>query len=229
MRLFQYRICLSVLIGLLFCSAQLSAQDTLFTKKGETIPIRIISKGSDTLLYRLSLHPGIGTQSISMNEVRKIKYADGTSSYISEIILPQADSSTIVAAPVPAPTPIPIPNAPYKSAEALKNEGTEEAKVFYRDYQTAGTVSLFGVLFLGPIINIIPATIMSNIPPGIDQLNYPSELKWSEPMYRHAYMQQAGRMKRHAILKNYAIGTVSFGVLALGFALAVTTFYAAHH
>jgi hypothetical protein len=73
-------------------------------------------------------------------------------------------------------------------------------------------------------LNLIPAIACSATPPGDENLGYKDKKLMENPDYNMGYKEQAYKIKKKKVWKNFAIGTGAiFGLYILSSALIVTT------
>ena len=206
-----------LLIAFLSLPATLKAQDLITTRSGEDIKGRVTEIGLTEVKYQPWESPEGTVSKLPKESILLIRYQDGGKEIFER------------AAPL-------IPNViPDRSnlnetgvVSALNNSsmfmrGQLDAKRYYRGYQGAGTASLLGTLFLGPIFGLILPITLASREPALTDLNYPSESSIQNGEYARGYTLQAQKIKSDKVWLNYAIGAgipVVIGLLVLGLFLA---------
>lgn len=87
---------------------------------------------------------------------------------------------------------------------SMIEQGKHDAKSYY-DCSNCGknVTGFFSVM--SPIVGVIPALFYSSSPPQEHNLNYPYPTKITDENYNLAYKQQAYKMKRRKVWRNFSI------------------------
>jgi len=91
------------------------------------------------------------------------------------------------------------------SKENLEIKGQIDAERNYRKYKAAAVGTLITSLF-SPLVGLVPAIICSASTPKLENLGYPDEELFRQPIYNQAYVKKAKKIKKGKVWKNWGIG-----------------------
>lgn len=192
---------LILLIILAFFGLHLAvAQDIITLKSGDELKVKIIRLNAKDVTFQPQ---GVSdTLSMWREEIVKLTYQNGTLIYLAE------------------KTPV-IKNSGSVS-DSMYYAGVNDASLYYKGYKAASTGTLVSSLVFP--LNLIPAIACSTTPPGDEKLGYKDKKLMENPDYNHGYKEQAHKIKKKKVWKNFAIGTGAFfGLYILSGALIATT------
>jgi hypothetical protein len=176
-----------ILLFILFiCSSNITkAQDTLSTRYGETILVKVIEVGTAEVKYKKLDNLNGPIFSILKSDLLIIKYENGTKDDFSGIKKIEENNFFALDDSV---------------------QGKNDAKRFYNGYKTAGNA----VVVTGYIIPIlIPALAISIATtskiPKDENLNYPSISLMQNEKYANSYRQEALKIKKRKVWLNFII------------------------
>jgi len=89
--------------------------------------------------------------------------------------------------------------------EDLNIKGQIDAARHYKRYKGAATGTLITSL-LSPVIGLIPAILCASTSPKIENLGYPNEEWFKQPVYYKAYNKKAKKIKQRKVWSNWGIG-----------------------
>lgn len=179
---------MKVIILLLLSIGILHAQDTIVTKKGETIIANIVQLDSSVIRFEKNVDDGVKLRSISTTDVVSIHFALGSDNASGANLSWKARSHL---------------------NDSLYLKGQIDAIQFYNGYHDAAMVTLATSL-LSPFAGLIPAVgfTESNIKPA--NLNCPNlELYTTNIGYYRGYTDRAKKIRNGKVVRNWFIG---FGV-----------------
>jgi hypothetical protein len=198
-----------ILLFILFiCSSNIiKAQDTLSTRYGETILVKVIEVGTSEVKYKKIDNLNGPIFSILKSDLLIIKYENGTKDDFSSIKkIEEYNLSGI---------------DPYI-------QGKLDAQRYYNGYKTAGTIAFISNFAYIPIIpSLIFSIAATSKIPKDENLNYPSISLMQNEQYANSYRQEAKKIKNQKIWKNFRVGARIGGsillIYGLGLGLAVST------
>jgi len=194
-----------ILLFILFiCSSNITkAQDTLSTRYGESILVKVIEVGTSEVKYKKLDNLNGPVFSMLKSDLLMIKYANGTNEDFSSIKKIEENNF---------------------SGLDPSSLGKLDAQRFYTGYKTAATIAFISAL--PPPIPIIPSLIFSIAAtskiPKDENLNYPSISLMQNEQYANSYRQEAKKIKNKKIWKNFRIGILlgnTVGALVVGVAI----------
>ena len=194
-----------ILLFILFiCSSNITkAQDTLSTRYGESILVKVIEVGTSEVKYKKLDNLNGPVFSMLKSDLLMIKYENGTKEDFSSIKKIEENNF---------------------SALDPSSLGKLDAQRFYTGYKTAATIAFISAL--PPPIPIIPSLIFSIAAtskiPKDENLNYPSISLMQNEKYANSYRQEAKKIKNKKIWKNFRIGILlgnTVGALVVGVAI----------
>jgi hypothetical protein len=177
------------------------AQDVITMKTGDELKVKIIRLNPKDVVFSPNANKN-DTISILRDEVAKLWYQSGTTIYLSDNRKHEEGYTA--------------------TTDSLYNAGMADALKYYSGYKSAST----GVLISGLAFpyNLIPAIACSATPPKDQNLGYKDKKLMENYSYNQGYINQAHKIKKHKVWKNYAIGSgVMIAFYVLMSAVAVTT------
>ena len=181
----------NILLFILFiCSSNIiKAQDTLSTRYGETILVKVIEVGTSEVKYKKLDNLNGPVFSMLKSDLLMIKYENGTREDFSSI--KKIEEYNLSG------------YDPYI-------QGKIDAQRYYNGDKTAGTIVLISNFI--PVVAIIPSLVFyiantSKIPKD-ENLNYPSISLMQNEKYADSYRQEAKKIKNRKIWKNMGIGSL---------------------
>lgn len=171
-----------------------------------------LSPAKDTLVLRNNTRIGAKILEINPETVRYRKTEDGPSytTYKSEIryiLFKSGVKETMDTLARPGQTTVKIVSNPID----MHRKGTADARVFYTHH--SGEVGVGIASFCTGIFGLIPAIVVSAVPPREKNLGYPSYELWKNKDYQAGYKRQAKRIKQKKVWAGFGIGFVSSLVL----------------
>ena len=179
-----------------------TAQDIVTLKSGKELKSRIIHINTKDV----SVIPEGTSDTISLlrNEIAKLQYQKGISVYLSDDEAPIFNKEP--------------------ANDSLYYLGEKDANRYYRGYKAAATGTLICSFFIP--WGLVPAFACSSTPPAINSLGYKDQALFKNSSYFNGYTEQAFKIKKKKIWKNFAIGsgiTVGYYMLLLIAASALYT------
>ncbi len=176
------------------------AQDIITLKSGDELKGKIIRLNAKDVAFQPQ---GVNdTLSMWREEIVKLTYQNGTLIYLTE--------------------KNPMPMVSGSVNDSMYYVGANDASLYYKGYKTASGGTLVSALVFP--LNLIPAIACSATPPGDKNLGYQDKKLMENPDYNLGYKEQAHKIKKKKVWKNFAIGTGAFfGLYILSGALIATT------
>src|SRR5260221_7014766 len=141
------KVLLFLVIGITSITAK--SQDVIVTKKGEEIKAKIMEVGLSTIKYKKSDNLNGPVFEVPKLDVFMLKYENGTKQMLVD--------------------------APVFSGTMACDQGTKDAKKYYRNGNAAARGTFFTTLLTGGVLGLIPAIITSSHTPKNENLDYPTE------------------------------------------------------
>jgi len=176
------------------------AQDIITLKSGDELKGKIIRLNAKDVTFQ----PQGVTDTLSMwrEEIVKLTYQNGTLIYLAE--------------------KTPVIKKSGSVYDSMYYAGVNDASLNYKGYKTASAGTLVSALVFP--LNLIPAIACSATPPGDENLGYKDKKLMENPDYNMGYKEQAHKIKKKKVWKNFAIGSgVFLGLYILSGALIATT------
>ena len=176
------------------------AQDIITLKSGDELKGKIIRLNAKDLAFQpLGVND---TLSMWREDIVKLTYQNGTLIYLTEKKTITKESGSV--------------------NDSMYYAGVNDASSYYKGYKAASTGTLISALVFP--FNLIPAIACSATTPGDENLGYQDKKLMENPDYNMGYKEQAHKIKKKKVWKNFAIGTGAFfGLYILSGALIATT------
>jgi hypothetical protein len=159
------------------------AQDIITLRSGEELKARIIHLNPKDVTF--SPENSSDTLSLQRDEITRLHYKTGTIIYLSDNERPA------------------ISNEPVN--DSLYMLGKKDAGIYYKGYKAAATGTLVTSLFIP--FGLIPAIACSATPPSTNNLGYRDQQLIKNPSYYAGYTDQAYKIKKKKVWRNFGIGT----------------------
>lgn len=173
-------------------------QDTLVLRNSTRIVARVLEINPETVRYKKAENPDGPDYTTYKSEIRCIIFRSG----IKETM------DTLRNAPKLAADP-----AAGKSSADMYIKGTRDAEMYYRG--RCGAIGTGIASFVTGIFGLIPAVVISAVPPKEKNLCYPSRELWKNKDYQTGYKYKAKKMKQRKVWTGFGIGLGAAFVLAL--------------
>lgn len=175
------------------------AQDIITLKSGDELKGKIIRLNAKDVAFQPQ---GVNdTLSMWREEIVKLTYQNGTLIYLAEKSPVIKNSGSVY--------------------DSMYYAGVNDASLYYKGYKTASAGTLVSALVFP--LNLIPAIACSATPPGDDNLGYKDKKLMENLDYNQGYKEQAHKIKKKKVWKNFAIGSGAiFGLYFLSSALIAT-------
>jgi hypothetical protein len=179
------------------------AQDIITLKSGEEIKAHIVRLTQKEVFYTLASSPD--TLLLQRQELTKLYYNTGIVIYLEQLQMPEFTSEAF--------------------SDSLYLLGKRDAGFYYKGYRPAATGTLIASIFVP--WGLIPAIACSVTPPSIQNLGFPDQTLIKNPSYYKGYRDNAFKIKKKKVWRNFAIGTgavvglyvISFAALAAMYTL----------
>ena len=193
------------LLSLLFVTNLLPAQDTLFTRTGDTLLVKVAEIHQEEVGYRKPENPDGPVYFLSIRKVLRIVYANGiTEEFTGEATVLRADSIIAIYSDGNNEA---TGGVPGNEALYFYRRGEADAHRYYRGYKQAATVTMVSSLLFSPLIGIPTAIVCATSSPKESSLNYPSPELYRQPDYALGYNARAKKIKANKVWTNLAIIT----------------------
>lgn len=176
------------------------AQDIITLKSGDEIKGKIIRLNAKDVSFQPQ---GVNdTLSMWREDIEKLTYQNGTLIYLAE-------KKT-------------SPKVTGYDYDSMYYAGVNDASTYYKGYKGASAGTLVSALVFP--LNLIPAIACSATPPADENLGYKDKKLMENQDYNLGYKEQAHKIKKKKVWKNFAIGSGAFfGLYILSGALIATT------
>lgn len=197
-----------IFTALLFCFItvlSLQAQDVITKRSGEKLEAKVLEITLNEIKYKAFNNLEGPLYTIPKQEVLLIHYANNTTETF-ELNEATASTSNVISNKTEAST---------LSPTDLYHKGRTDAKTYYTDYKTAGTVVLVSSL-LNPLLALVPAIATSTTTPKAHNFDTPDYQMMNKPDYIAGYKKGAKKVKSGKVWKNWGIGLgVNFALILL--------------
>jgi len=179
-----------ILISIFLSGGSIVAQDFIVLYNGSKIKSKVLEVGISEIKYYKFGDANKTEYKISKNDVVLIEFENGEKATFLDVPTPKKPEPGIVG---------------YADLYA---KGANDAKIYYRRYKASGTVTLISTLSY-PVFGLIPAIACSITTPKMKNLDFPDPDLFRDPSYSSGYKEQAYKIKKQKVWKNFGIG---FGV-----------------
>jgi hypothetical protein len=153
----------------------------MITKKNnEDIKAKVLEVTTSEIKFKKFENLDGPTFSLSKADVIMIRYENGTKDLFSDF---QTGSDDMAA------------------------KGVQDAKLNYKGQNSGATWTAVTAVVTSPVLALIPAIVCSSAEPKDENLNCKNLELMKNMNYNQAYTQQAHKIKRNKIWKNYGIGS----------------------
>lgn len=160
-----------------------NSQDIITLNTGDELKAQIIRINPKDVTY--IKEGNTDTVALDRAEIHKLNYKNGTVVYLSES-----------KRPVMSDEPL---------ADSLYAQGAEDATQQYKGYKAAATGTLIASFYFP--WGLVPAIACSSKPPSMQNLGYKDSKKMENSSYYAGYTDQAHKIKKKKVWKNFAIGS----------------------
>ena len=198
----------NILLFILFlCSSNIiKAQDTLSTRYGENILVKVIEVGTTEVKYKKLDNLNGPVFSMLKSDLLMIKYENGTKEDFSSIKKIEENNF---------------------SGFDPSSLGKLDAQRFYTGYKTAAIIAGVSTI-LPPIFRFNPALIVPSLVfsiaatskmPKDENLNYPNISLMRNQEYANSYRKEAKKIKNRKIWRSFGGGTA--GIVGIGLMVGI--------
>ncbi len=173
----------NILFTLLFIIGVFSlsyAQDMITKKNSEDIKAKVLEVTTSEIKFKKFENLNGPTFSLSKSEVIMIRYENGTKDVFTDY---------------------------QSSSDDMAAKGVADAKLNYKGQNSGATWTAATSAATSPLLGLIPAIVCSSAEPEDENLNCKNLELMKNNDYRQAYTQQAHKIKKKKIWKNYGIGS----------------------
>jgi len=174
-------------------------QDTLVLKDKSSIPSLIIQVVGDSIRFKKISYISGPDNYILKSKLSYIRYQNGVKENTDSIFKAELDAERKQKEAALSETKAEV----YKKSE-MYLKGGEDARVNY--YKPCGMAATGISPFFLNVVGIIPAIIISVVPPKTSILNYANNDLWRNVNNKAGYLHEAKRMKRRKLWKSFGIG-----------------------
>lgn len=165
-----------------FTGGSIFAQDTLVTKKGKTLLVKILSAKFGNVDYKLFEDPSNCLFTIKSERVRAIKYES-----------------------VKVDT---LPLTEERIRRNMQLKGIHDADVYYNKYQGARAGTIVTTVATAGIGGVVPAILCSKAPPAPQNLGCPDPKLMENEHYNAAYKKEAKKIKTTNVWAGFGMGVL---------------------
>ena len=160
------------------------SQDTLTTKKGDQLIVKVLEVGTNVIKYKKSDNLDGPAFETLKSEIFMIKYQNGTKDVFNGESISEKNTDT-----------------PDVSCFQAK----KDAKKYYHRMGFAGGGTLIASL-VSPLLGLIPAIACSSSTPKDSKLDYPDALQMKNNIYNECYTNAAKKKKSRRVWTMWGIG-----------------------
>ena len=176
------KLFLLLLIGSISITAK--SQDTIVTKKGEDMMVKVIEVNMGIIRYKKLDNINGPIFEIQKTDVFMLKYENG----IREVLVDNSQSTPLI-----------------NSLTPTYQQGVDDAKRYYHKRGGAAAGTFFATLVAGGLLGLIPAIITSSHTPKDKNLDYPNASFMQNPEYYKGYTHKAKSRKSARIWTMYGV------------------------
>jgi len=185
-------------VSQLFIATFCFSQDIIVKSNGEEIKTKIIEVNQQEIKYKNFDYPSGPSFSISKSDIFMVRYENGTKDIFND-----AKSKN-------------NGNASNMSNEDIAIKGKQDATMYYKGKKSGAGWTAATTIVFSPLLGAVPAFVCSASEPSEENLNYKDDKLMKNANYNEAYVQQAHKIKKRKIWKNFGIGSaVWLGIIIL--------------
>ena len=171
------------------------SQDVITLKAGEDIQAKILELSTTEIKFKKFDNQTGPTFTILKSTVLMVRYENGTKDIFNQTEELKTPSKT--------------PN------EDMRMKGRRDAEMNYTGKKSgAGWTAATTILF-SPLIGLIPAAACASSAPNDEHLNYRDYELMKDFEYNKAYAEQAHKIKKKKVWKNFGVGSGAWLILIL--------------
>jgi len=171
------------------------SQDVITLKAGEDIQAKILELSTTEIKFKKFDNQTGPTFTILKSTVLMVRYENGTKDIFNQTEELKTPSKT--------------PN------EDMRMKGRRDAEMNYTGKKSgAGWTAATTILF-SPLIGLIPAAACASSAPNDENLNYRDYELMKDFEYNKAYAEQAHKIKKKKVWKNFGVGSGAWLILIL--------------
>ena len=171
------------------------SQDVITVKAGEDIQAKILELSTTEIKFKKFDNQTGPTFTILKSTVLMVRYENGTKDIFNQTEELKTPSKT--------------PN------EDMRMKGRRDAEMNYTGKKSgAGWTAATTILF-SPLIGLIPAAACASSAPNDENLNYRDYELMKDFEYNKAYAEQAHKIKKKKVWKNFGVGSGAWLILIL--------------
>ncbi|MDA9312980.1 hypothetical protein OAE04_00865 [bacterium] len=183
------------LLAFIAINITLFSQDVITLKAGEDIQAKILELSTTEIKFKKFGNQTGPTFTILKSTVLMVRYENGTKDIFNQTEELKTPSKT--------------PN------EDMRMKGRRDAEMNYTGKKSgAGWTAATTILF-SPLIGLIPAAACASSAPNDENLNYRDYELMKDFEYNKAYAEQAHKIKKKKVWKNFGVGSGAWLILIL--------------
>ena len=183
------------LLAFIAINITLFSQDVITLKAGEDIQAKILELSTTEIKFKKFDNQTGPTFTILKSTVLMVRYENGTKDIFNQTEELKTPSKT--------------PN------EDMRMKGRRDAEMNYTGKKSgAGWTAATTILF-SPLIGLIPAAACASSAPNDENLNYRDYELMKDFEYNRAYAEQAHKIKKKKVWKNFGVGSGAWLILIL--------------
>lgn len=178
----------TLLVALLFNLGLMSAQDMITKKTSEDIKAKILEVTTTEIKYKKFENQTGPTFSILKSDVLMVRYENGSKDVFTNV---QSGSSDMV------------------------EKATQDAINNYKGQNSGAGWTATTSILTSPVLGLIPAVLCSSAEPDVSNLNVSDKELMKNDAYNKAYREQAHKIKKRKVWKNFGIGSGAWLLLII--------------
>jgi hypothetical protein len=173
-----------------------NAQDIITKKSGEDIKAKILEVNQTEVKYKRFDNSNGPTFTILKSELLMVRYENGTKDIFKEVEEKVEKKST---------------------STDLISKAKQDAKTNYKGQNSGAGWTTATSIVLSPLFGLIPAIACSTSEPNESNLNYKEAELMKDNQYNQTFREEAHKIKKRKIWKNFAIGSAVWIAVVLLF------------
>jgi hypothetical protein len=173
-----------------------NAQDIITKKSGEDIKAKILEVNQTEVKYKRFDNSNGPTFTILKSELLMVRYENGTKDIFKEVEEKVEKKST---------------------STDLISKAKQDAKINYKGQNSGAGWTTATSIVLSPLFGLIPAIACSTSEPNESNLNYKEAELMKDNQYNQTFREEAHKIKKRKIWKNFAIGSAVWIAVVLLF------------
>jgi hypothetical protein len=168
------------------------SQDVITKTDGEEVKAKVLEVTQSEIKYKKFDNPNGPTYTILKKEVFMVKYGNGSKDVFNSETETKIQNEEIDL--------------------QMFEKGKRDAQVQYKGKNSGAIWTGAAAVITLPILGLIPALIISNTEPQVENLGVKDQKLFSNSDYKEGYVEVAHKKKKRLVWSGFGVGTALFAV-----------------